>query len=74
LYDFHLKALLGGGVSQHPGLIEETRCKVSQFMNGYVQSPLLMNGIDEYIISPSLGNRSGGLGAIAMAMEVEHQT
>jgi fructokinase len=43
---------------------------VKQFMNGYVQSPMLMDGIDEYIISPSLGNRSGGLGAVAMAMEL----
>ena len=68
------RIVLGGGVSQHPGLLQETRCKVKQFMNGYVQSSMLMDGIDEYIISPALGNRSGGLGAIAMAMEVEHQT
>jgi fructokinase len=65
---------LGGDVSQHPGLLEDTRCKVKQFMNGYVQSPLLMDGIDKYIISPALGNRSGGLGAIAMAMKVGRQT
>jgi fructokinase len=68
------RIILGGGVSQHPGLLEDTRCKVRQFMNGYVQSSRLMDGIDEYIISPALGNRSGGLGAIAMAMEAGHQT
>jgi fructokinase len=61
------KIILGGGVSQHKGLLEMTRCKVSQFMNGYVQSSMLLDRIDEYIVPPALGNRSGGLGAIAMA-------
>ena len=63
------RIVLGGGVSQHPGLLEETRCKVRQFMNGYVQSSLLIDRIDEYIVLPALRNRSGGLGAMAMAME-----
>ena len=61
------RIILGGGVAQHPGLLQEVRCKVKQFMNGYVQSPLLLEKIDEYILPPALGNRSGGLGAIAMA-------
>jgi fructokinase len=61
------RIILGGGVSQHPGLIEAVRCKVKQFMNGYLRSSLLMERIDEYILPPALGNRSGGLGAIAMA-------
>ena len=61
------RIILGGGVSQHPGLLQAVRCKVRQFMNGYVQSSLLLDGIDEYILPPALGNRSGGLGAIAMA-------
>lgn len=61
------RIILGGGVSQHPGLLEAVRCKVKQFLNGYVQSPMLLDRIDEYILPPALGNRSGGLGAIAMA-------
>ena len=61
------RIILGGGVSQHKGLLEMTRCKVRQFMNGYVQSSMLLDRIDEYILPPALGNRSGGLGAIAMA-------
>ena len=67
------RIILGGGVSQYPGL-PKIRCKVRQFMNGYVQSPMLMDGIDKYIISPSLGELLRGLGAIAMAMEVERHT
>jgi fructokinase len=36
-------------------------------MNDYMQSPMLLEKIDDYILPPALGNRSGGLGAIAMA-------
>jgi len=61
------RIILGGGVAQHPGLLDAVRCKVKQFMNGYVQSPMLLEKIDDYILPPALGNRSGGLGAIAMA-------
>jgi fructokinase len=61
------RIVLGGGVSQHKGLLEMTRCNVRQFINGYVGSSMLTDHIDEYILPPALGNRSGGLGAIAMA-------
>jgi fructokinase len=62
------RIILGGGVSKHPGLLEAIRCKVRQGINGYIQSPMLMDRMDEYILPPALGNRSGGLGAIAMAV------
>ena len=61
------RIVLGGGVSQHPGLHQAVRHKVQQFNNGYVQSPWLLDKIDDYILPPALGNRSGVLGAIAMA-------
>jgi fructokinase len=62
------RIVLGGGVSQHAGLHEAVRHKVQQGLNGYIQSPMLLQAIDEYIVPPSLGNRSGVLGAIAMAI------
>jgi fructokinase len=65
-----MRIILGGGVSQHPGLHQMVRCKVRQLMNGYLQSPMLADRIDEYILPPALGNRSGGLGAIAMARDL----
>jgi fructokinase len=64
------RIVLGGGVSQHAGLHEAVRCKVQQGLNGYVRSPILLNGMDNYIVPPSLGNRSGVLGAIAMAINL----
>ena len=65
------RIVLGGGVSQQSGLLETIRCKVQREINGYVQSPWLMHRIDEYIVPPALGNRSGSLGAIAMARMLE---
>jgi fructokinase len=61
------RIILGGGVSQHVGLLEATRCKVRQFINGYIQASAVQDRIDEYILPPALGNRSGVLGAIALA-------
>ena len=58
--------ILGGGVSQHVGLIDEVRSQVKQFINGYIQASVFVDQIDQYILPPALGNRSGGLGAIAM--------
>lgn len=62
------RIVLGGGVTQHPGLHELVRGKVQQYLNGYIQSPMVLARIGEYIIAPGLGNRSGVLGAIAMAI------
>lgn len=62
-----LRIVLGGGVSQHPGFHETVRDKVQQTINGYVHSGMILDKIDEYIQPPTLGNRSGVLGAIAMA-------
>jgi len=64
------RIVLGGGVSQHAGLHVAVRQKVQQGLNGYIQSPVLLKAIDDYIVPPSLGNRSGVLGAIAMAIDL----
>jgi fructokinase len=62
------RVVLGGGVLQHPGLIDQVRRQVSGLLNGYIQSDWLGSRIEEYIVSPGLGSRAGVLGAIAMAM------
>ena len=64
------RIILGGGVSQHPGFHQAVRCKVRQLNNGYIQSSMLLDQIDQYILPPVLGNRSGALGAIAMAINL----
>jgi fructokinase len=65
------RIILGGGVFDHPGLIERVRIRVQELLNGYVQSPVILRHIGEYIVQPGLGSRAGSLGAIALAMGIE---
>lgn len=63
------RIILGGGVMQQVHLFPLVRRKVQETLNGYIQSPAILEQIDRYIVPPGLGNRSGVLGAIALAME-----
>lgn len=66
------RIILGGGVMQQPHLLAAVRQKTLDYLNGYVQSPVVLSAIDHYIIPPGLGNRAGVLGAIALGkMKVE---
>jgi fructokinase len=62
--------ILGGGVMQQLQLFPRIRQRVLAFLNQYVQSPTILENIDAYIVPPSLGNRSGGLGSIAIAQQM----
>jgi len=63
------RIILGGGVMQQPALFPMIRRRVPELLNGYVQSPAILQCIDEYIVPPALGGRAGVMGAIALAME-----
>jgi fructokinase len=67
------RIVLGGGVSQYPGFHQAVRSKVKQLNQGYMRSSMLAEGIEAYILPPALGNRSGALGAIAMAIELAEE-
>jgi fructokinase len=56
---------------QREFLFPKVRNKVLELLNGYVSSKSLLENIDEYIVSPGLGNQSGSMGAIALAMQLE---
>jgi len=61
------KIILGGGVMQREFLFPKIREKVLKQLNGYVVHKNLLEDIDNYIVPPALGNRSGSMGAIALA-------
>jgi fructokinase len=61
------KIVIGGGVAQQAHMLPLVRQKVQALLNNYVQSPRITQTIDTYIVLPGLGNRSGVLGAIALA-------
>ncbi|MDP2975367.1 MAG: ROK family protein, partial [Anaerolineales bacterium] len=63
------KVILGGGVMQQVHLFPLIRRDVQTLFNGYLQSPVILKNIDEYIIPPALGERAGVLGALALAMD-----
>ena len=63
------KIVLGGGVMQRGFLFSKTRWRVRELLNGYVASKSLLEHIEDYIVPLGLGNQSGSLGAIALAMQ-----
>ena len=65
------KIVLGGGVMQREFLFPKVRWRVRELLNGYIGSKSLLEHIEDYIVPPGLGNQSGSLGAIALAMQLE---
>jgi fructokinase len=62
--------VLGGGVMSQEEMFPSVRQKVLRLLNEYVQSPVILKSIESYIVPPALGNRSGVLGAIALAQQM----
>lgn len=62
------RVVLGGGVGARPGLLDLVRERVPAILAGYLDAPQLRQGIDDYIVPPALGERSGVLGAIELAL------
>jgi fructokinase len=63
------RIILGGGVMKNPGLLPAIRRKVGALLNGYLSSEAVIGRIDDYLVSPQLGDMSGVLGAIALARQ-----
>lgn len=61
------RIVLGGGVMEHQSLFPSIRGKVRGLLNGYLTSPMLTGTMEDYIVPPALGKRSGMLGALALA-------
>ncbi len=64
------RIVMGGGVMEQLHLFPLLRQKTQALLNGYVQSPAILEQIDGYIVPPGLGNRAGILGAIALAERI----
>jgi len=65
------KIVLGGGVMQREFLFPKVRWRVRELLNGYLVSRSLLEHIEDYIVPPGLGNQSGSLGAIVLAMQID---
>lgn len=62
------RIIMGGGVMGQSFLFPRIREEVQTLLNGYVQTPAILEEIDRYIVPPGLGARAGILGALALAM------
>jgi fructokinase len=63
------RIIIGGGVMQKDFMFPTVRNKVQVLLNAYIHHDILLKHIDQYILPPALGNRSGVLGAIALAID-----
>jgi fructokinase len=64
------RILLGGGVMRQSCLLPLVRHQVQEILNGYIRSSVILDDIESYIVGPGLGERSGVLGAIALAQRL----
>jgi fructokinase len=61
------RIILGGGVMEHRQLFPSIRDRVRTLLNGYIASLVFAGSMEDYIVPPALGKRSGVLGALALA-------
>lgn len=61
------RIVMGGGVMAHAELLPLVTRELGHLLNGYVQSPSILDAIDGYVVLPELGARSGVVGALALA-------
>ena len=64
------RVVVGGGVLEQPGLLAMVRHRLPGLIAGYLDAPELDAEIDRYLVAPSLGDRAGVLGAIALAKDL----
>jgi fructokinase len=63
------RIVLGGGVMAQPALLPRVRAELTGLLNGYVQSPAVVERMDEYVVAPVLGDQAGVAGALVLAAQ-----
>lgn len=63
------RIVIGGGVASRPVLLPKVRHAFRRRLNGYIPTLDSVETLDAYLVAPALGDRSGALGAIALAQD-----
>jgi fructokinase len=63
------RIILGGGVMEQLQLFPLVRERTVELLNGYVQSPAILERIEQFIVPPGLGNRAGVAGCVALGQQ-----
>lgn len=61
------RIVLGGGVMTHAPLASRVRLALAALLGGYVQATAFLHAMDQYVVEPGLGTRSGLTGALELA-------
>jgi len=61
------RIVIGGGVMNQPSLLPLVRRRVTALAAGYFGAAEIVDGVDDYIVAPALGDRAGVLGAFELA-------
>lgn len=64
------RIIIGGGVYQRESLFPLLRAQVAARLNGYIDVPEIIEGMDGYIVPPGLGQDAGLFGAMALGRRV----
>lgn len=63
------RIILGGGVMEQKGLFPLVRCKVKEYINGYIRTSELED-LDTYIVPAGLNGNQGLVGAFCLAKSI----
>lgn len=64
------RIVIGGGVGSHPAVLLATQRRLAKELNGYMPHLTSDEAIQAFLVRPALGERSGVLGAIALAQSL----
>ncbi|GIH28381.1 fructokinase [Acrocarpospora phusangensis] len=65
------RVIIGGGVAKRPSLLDLVRARLLDLAGGY---PGDLPAMDEYLVTPALGDLSGVTGAVELAREALERT
>lgn len=68
------KIIMGGGVMKQAQIFSLVHKQVQELLNGYVAVPQITERIEEYIVSPGLGDDAGIVGALMLAKQALEET
>jgi fructokinase len=63
------RIIMGGGVMSQARLLPLVRQRTQHWLGGYIDRSEILTGLDRYVVAPSLGDQSGVLGALVLAMD-----
>lgn len=65
------RIILGGGVMAQAQLLPLIQTQLLRCLNGYIQHPAILDGMDKLVVLPGLGDKAGILGALVLAQQAE---